>query len=99
MSLGTFVCVSIPNQLKQLGRESIGDITLTPAPSVNRFLLSRALELVATEDNCKNYLKLAGGANGVKLRDGSVLREAGYIINSSDCLWQVIFYFVHITDN
>ena len=72
-----------------MGRESFCPITLTPESSINRFLLSRAAELVATDESYKNYIKVAGGTNGMRLKDGSIQNETGYVMNSSDCLWQV----------
>jgi hypothetical protein len=95
VSIGTFIAVSIPNQLKHLGRQNVNGITLQPPESRNRYIYSRAQELVEEEDGHKNYIKIAPG---MKLKDGSLTPvEGSYVFNSSSSLWQVsttdILYF------
>jgi hypothetical protein len=84
--LGSFVKISIPMQLKKLGRENDGCITLTPTPTINRSILQRAVELVAVEEAYKNYIKVG---SGLKLSNDATLAHDGYVFNSSECLWQV----------
>jgi hypothetical protein len=92
VTLGAFIKMSIPCQLQRLGQENDSCITLTPTPCLNRSILSRALEMVAVEDGCKNFCKFR---SGLKLTNDTVLEHDGYVFNRSECLWQVINCIMH----